>query len=436
MTRVEPAAVGLFPGGVPRMKGRPRRARRWLVRRALRAFMLAHAAAMRAARLLPARASDPPTGEGHEILLTGTFYSDNWIAAHLRPLAASAGCARLIMVSARSVPDIDKVDVVRPPRFLVILAGEVPARLVWFVWTALRRRPHVVGGFHLLVNGLVAALVARLIGARSLYFCVGGAMEVVDGGIWAENRVFGQMETPDPVIEERLVRAAGQFDLLVAMGTNTIRYFRGRGVEGSIHAIAGGIDGRRFRPSEAPASVDLVTVGRLEPIKRVDLFLHAVARIAARVPGVTAVVVGEGSLRASLERLAVELGIGGQVRFVGRQEDVAAWLRLARLFVLTSDSEGLPLSVMEAMMCGLPPVASRVGDLSDLVEHGVNGYLVGQRAPEAFAEPILELLLDPRLRARFSEAARRSAEKHDIGAVSLRWDAVLAGSRGGRAAPQ
>ena len=399
--------------------------------------MLAHAAAMRAASLLPARPNDPPTGEGHEILLTGTFYSDNWIAAHLRPLAASPACARVSMVSVRPVPDIDKVEVVRPPLFLIALAGEVPARLVWFIWTAVRRRPHVVGGFHLLVNGLVAALVARLIGARSLYFCVGGAMEVVDGGIWAENRVFGQMETADPVIEEMLLRAVGQFDLIVAMGTNTIRYFRGRGVEGSLHAIAGGIDGRRFGPSTAAASVDLVIVGRLEPIKRVDLFLHAVARIAARIPGVTAVVVGEGSLRPSLERLAVDLGIGGQVRFVGRQDDVAVWLRSARLLVLTSDSEGLPLSVMEAMMCGLPPVASRVGDLSDLVEHGVNGYLVGPRAPEAFAERILELLLDPRLRARFSEAARRSAERHDIAEVSRRWDAVLAdGSRGGTSAPQ
>jgi glycosyltransferase involved in cell wall biosynthesis len=391
--------------------------------------MLAHAAAMRAASFLRARPSDPPAGQGHEILLTGTFYSDNWIASHLRPLAASAACARVRMVSVRPLPGIHKVEVVRPPRLLVVLAGEVPARLVCFVWTALRRRPHVVGGFHLLVNGLVAALVGRLIGARSLYFCVGGAMEVVDGGIRAENRLFGKMETADPVIEERLVRAVGQFDIVVTMGSNTIHYFRGRGVEGVFHAIPGGIDGRRFRPSAAPVSADLVLVGRLEPIKRVDLFLRAVARVAARLPEVKAVVVGEGSLRASLEQLAVELGIGGHTSFVGRRSDVEALLNSARLFVLTSDSEGLPLSVMEAMMCGLPAVASRVGDLSDLVEHGVNGYLVEKRTPEAFAEPILELLLDPGRRARFSEAARRSAEKHDISAVSRRWDSVLGARR-------
>src|SRR5574341_2040542 len=109
----------------------------------------------------------------YEILLTGTYYADNWILAHLGPLAMSKRCARIRMVSVSPVPSAHKVEGIYPPALLVRALGAVPARLLTFVWFGLRTRPHILGGFHLLVNGLVVALLSRLIGARSLYFCVG-----------------------------------------------------------------------------------------------------------------------------------------------------------------------------------------------------------------------------------------------------------------------
>ena len=103
-----------------------------------------------------------------------------------------------------------------------------------------------------------------------------------------------------------------------------------------------------------------------------------------------------------------------------------SWLRRARVFVLTSDSEGLPLSTMEAMMCGLPVVASAVGDLSDLVSDGVNGYLIEERTPENFSKRILDLLTNTERLGRFAKAARHSIERHNVDAVIQTWDAILA----------
>lgn len=402
------------------------RVRRALVHRALRLLLSLHALALALARLIGGRPRPAPGDGGLDILLTGTFHSENWIAAHLRPLAASSRCASVRVVSASPIPAIEKVTAIHPPRWLARAIGAVPARLLVFAWTAVRTRPHVVGGFHLLVNGLLAAVVARLVGARSLYFCVGGAMEVLDGGIHAENRLFALLETADPLVEERLIRSVAAFDIVVTMGGRAAEFFQSRGVEASFHVLPGGIDAARFAPALEGRRVgpgrttDVILVGRLAPIKRVDIFLRALAQVR----GVTAAIVGDGALRASLERLARRLRVDDRVTFAGERSDVQDWLRRASALVLTSDSEGLPLSVLEAMACGLPVVVSAVGELPDVVEDGVNGYLVRSRDPAAFAGRIRDVL-DPERRPAFSRAARRAAERHDIAAAAARWECVL-----------
>jgi len=400
------------------------RLRLWLVHRGVRALMAVYAAAMAVARVLRAEPRTPASRQ-YEILLTGTFYSDNWVASHLRPLARSRHCARVQVVTDYPVSPIDKVEIVAPPVWLKRLAGAVPARLLTFFWIGWRARPHFVGGFHLLFNGLAAALLGRLIGARSLYFCVGGPTEVLGGGIQSENRLFEKLEKPDAIVERRLLRALGGFDLIVTMGSTAREFFRHQGVTTPVHVVAGGLDADRYTPSETPPTTDLVFVGRLAPIKRVDLFLQTVRQMRERMPGVSATVVGDGPLREPLERLASDLGIAANVRFVGRQANVETWLRQARLFLLTSDSEGLSLALIEAMLCGLPAVVSRVGDLGDLVEDGRNGYLVGERRAEPFAARALEILESRERLAAFSRAARAAAQRYELAACSRLWDGIL-----------
>jgi len=396
---------------------------RSLARGAVRALLLAHAGSLRLLRTLgPRRRATPPR---IDILLTGTFHSDNWAAAHLRPLAASKRCARVRVVSTFPLAPIDKVEVTRPPWLLARAVGAVPARLLAFAWIALRERPHVVGGFHLLVNALLAQVVATLVGARSLYFCVGGPAEVVGGGVGGENRLFSRVGGPDAQAERRLRDAVKSFDLVITMGRGAARYFQEAGVgAGAIQVLAGGIDGRRFRRADGAAECDLIFVGRLAEVKRVDVFLEVVARVTDVMPEVRAVVVGDGPMRRSLESLAARLGLEGRVSFVGSRVLVEEELQRARIFVLTSDSEGLPLSVVEAMMCGLPVVVSDVGDVRDIVEDNVNGYVVPPRAVGAFASRIAGLLREPRRLARFSEAALRAASVHELTRAVERWDAV------------
>ncbi len=371
------------------------------------------------------RAAAP--GEGQEILLTGQFHADNWATAHLRPLAAAENCAHVTVVATYPVPPLPKVTLVRPPRWLQWVLGSAGARLATLTWLALRDRPHIVGGFHLLLNGLAAAVVARLCGARALYFCVGGPAEVLGGGIQSENRLFGRLKAGDPVIEGRLIRAVAAFDLVVTMGSRAVRFFQSRGIRTRFHVVSGGIDVAEFRPGpdDAEPTNDLILVGRLAEIKRIDVFLRALQRVAQRIPTVSALIVGEGEKRLELGRLAQQLGLADYVTFAGHRRDVAALLRRSRIFVLTSDSEGLALSLMEAMSCGLPAVVSDVGDLADLVAPGVNGYLVPPGAPDQFADAIVALLSRRETWARFSQAAYAAARRHESAAVARQWDEIL-----------
>lgn len=372
------------------------------------------------------RKRQPISPDGCEIMLTGRFDSANWILAHLGPLSASKECKRLWMISTNPVPELPKVVAIYPPKWLMKTVGATTARLLTFVWAARRKRPDFVGGFHLILNGIVAAMVGPLAGARSMYFCVGGPAEIQDGGVHSQDNPFAKMETVDRVVERRLLRIISSFDAIITMGTRAVAFFRGQGIDTHFHVVSGGIDSHRFYAEEAPRSIDLILTGRLVPIKRMDVFLEAVQRVAERLPDVRVAIVGNGRLRTELEQMTGALGIGGNVTFAGHQDNVHDWLRRAKIFVLTSDSEGLSLSMMEAMMSGLPVVVSDVGDLGDLVESGVNGYLVPRRSPELFAERLVELLSDEEKLANFSQAASRSAMRYETQVTIARWDDILA----------
>ena len=361
----------------------------------------------------------------YKIVLTGTFYSDNWITSHLKPLAGSRKCDRLYMVATRRVPSIANVKAVYAPRWLVKVVGEVPARLMLFALVCFRVKPELIGGFHLLINGMAAGLLAAGMGVKSIYFCGGGIREVKGGGYTTESKLFSRLEKPSQSIEKNLLRFLDTIDIVIAMGSSAVRFFADKGVKSSFYIVPGGFDGKRYYPSKTSRKDDLILVGRLSEVKCVDLFLAAIKQLAERLPTISATIVGDGPLKSELEKMAVDLGIAGNVNFAGMQKSVEDFLRNGKVFVLTSSSEGLSLAMVEAMLCGLVPVVSDVGDLGDLVENGENGYLVKQREPEAFAAIIDSILKDNVLREQLSANARKSAEKLIDVNTSRQWDGIL-----------
>jgi glycosyltransferase involved in cell wall biosynthesis len=138
--------------------------------------------------------------------------------------------------------------------------------------------------------------------------------------------------------------------------------------------------------------------------------LEAFRRVRRRAPAARLLLVGEGPLRSALEKAAAGPDLDGAVYFAGYRADVAALLSRCDLFVLSSLEEGMPNALLEAMAAGIPSVVTDVGGNAEVIEEGITGYLVPASDPEALAGRITDLLLDPDLRRRQGEVARRRFE--------------------------
>jgi len=161
-----------------------------------------------------------------------------------------------------------------------------------------------------------------------------------------------------------------------------------------------------------PEEIYLIgTAGRLEPIKRLDLFLAMAGGISTRLPQVRFIVVGEGSEKGRLRQLAAKNGLQESVLFPGHREDIYDVLRAMDIFVSCSDHEGLPMILLEALFLGVPVVARPVGGIPEVLETGINGVLVNDDRPEAFAEACLRLLANADLRGRLARAGTETVRQ-------------------------
>lgn len=167
-------------------------------------------------------------------------------------------------------------------------------------------------------------------------------------------------------------------------------------------------------------------VANLRQCKDLPTFVRAMGRVLPRHPGARALIVGQpiplepdvpGEVEAEIERQGLE----GRVAVTGFRADVPAILDRLAVFCLTSEREGMPNVVLEAMAAGLPVVATRVGGVPELVREGRNGFLVERGDDEALARHVDRLLADPGLASELGENGRRLASaEHDCGRAARR----------------
>ena len=162
-------------------------------------------------------------------------------------------------------------------------------------------------------------------------------------------------------------------------------------------------------PATPEAEFRLLFVGRLAPVKDLSTLLYAVARAAERVPNLSLSVVGDGPARLGLEELARSLKLEDRVRFFGQQLATAPFFCSADLFVMSSLSEGLPMSLLQAASVGLPAVVTQVGGMEEVLRLSGGGILTPVCDREAMADAIVRIATDPSLR---EELGRRALESY------------------------
>ena len=147
--------------------------------------------------------------------------------------------------------------------------------------------------------------------------------------------------------------------------------------------------------------------GRLDPVKNLDRLADVFAGCLRQQSRLWLLIVGDGSERKRLESLCREKRIHDHIVFTGQQENVISYLRAMDVFLLTSLREQMPMTVLEAMAVGIPVVATKVGEIPYLIDHGIDGFILDVDAPIGVYVRLLLTLLSRRDRVRVGEAARQ-----------------------------
>lgn len=278
-------------------------------------------------------------------------------------------------------------------------------RLIWALQRLFRReRPDVVHthGWGTLLEGLLAA---RLAGVPAVVHGEHGTLQLKRHQRWLQRQAWLSADRVLSVSSRLAERMASEMRLPA----------------GRVTTIRNGVDLTRFSSSSRSVARETLgvpaealvfgTVGRLVPVKDHATLLQAFAHVSRDRIDALLLVSGEGPLRAPLLARARELGVDDRVRFLGHRQDVETVLAALDVFVLSSVSEGLSNTILEAMASGLPVVATRVGGADELVLDGETGLLVPPAAPDAMAAALRQLVANERGRRSMGTAARDRAER-------------------------
>jgi Glycosyltransferase len=278
--------------------------------------------------------------------------------------------------------------------------GSRALRLARMIKELRKNPPNILQSQHFFTN-LYAVAAARAIRAHD----VGAMRSDAIGEVRATGAMFGRMSLHLP----RLIAANSQIAIqnAIKLGVPTAR----------LHHLPNVVDTERFKPGvrKDEQTIRLLAVGRLHKAKRFDRFISLVARINNQVAQVKikAMIVGDGPERMQLEQQAAELGLlPDAIEFRGPQAEMASIYRDADILVLTSDREGTPNVVLEAMASGLPVVATRVGGVSQIVQDEQTGYTANPDDEERLTSLLLKLISDRALRMRMGCRGRDYIESN------------------------
>lgn len=181
--------------------------------------------------------------------------------------------------------------------------------------------------------------------------------------------------------------------------------------------ILNGVDIKKYQVSKKQNGneiIKLIHVGRFSPVKNHNLLIDALKIVSDKKDNVKLYLVGDGELRKEIEDKIIRLNLTDKVELLGIREDIPNLLANSDIFVMSSDWEGLPLVLLEALAAGLPIISTDVGGVPDIIENNVNGILVKPNDSISLSKAIINLSENKELREKMSEINKIYSLKFDI----------------------
>jgi glycosyltransferase involved in cell wall biosynthesis len=342
---------------------------------------------------------------------------DHSATNHFNAIIGSRPDIDLTVMRDSTLKSLPELQVVTLPRMIAALPApfRITYRLVRSIVEIHRRRIDFVHGICLSPQ-IYTAWIAALLTRRKLgATLVAGIREVyLSGEMMARLALFVLRRT----------------DVVAVTGEKTRSELVKSGLDPERVVVVNNVtDVKRFTPDpDRRKDYDIVSTNRLYPVKNLETMLEAIALVREKKPDLRVAMGGDGPEMEKLQKLSATLGLEDCVDFLGflETDEVARVLNSGRIFALTSRAEGLPISVLEAMACGLPCVVSNVGDMLNVARHDWNGFIIEDcRDAKAFADAFLQILENPDVEERLSKNALEVRSTHSVEAVAMTWKRIL-----------
>ena len=347
-------------------------------------------------------------------ILIYALLSDEKLMSKLQPLA-ELEMVRTIYLIRRDPFVLDKVRTYCPPALFRLNNITLEFyRLFIGTYLCLFKRIDIIMGIYILWHGVLAWALGKLFGKPVIQNLIGDEFL-----LWQRNEWM-----------KRIILSA---DAIITRGDVTRSQLIEIGMKGNrIFPIPNVFDFHKVPPAPKKAKqFDLIYTGSLTPLKRIDILIDAVYLVKVKYGLYTSVaIIGDGPLQATCRKHIRRLDMENQFTFFGYQNDIYNYLHQARIFIMTSEHEGFPMSMVEAMACGLPCIMPDVSNIPTVAIHGHNALLAPVGKPETFATHIHSLLTDEALYKRLAGNALQirdeKAREYSVEAITSRWRLVLA----------
>ena len=205
---------------------------------------------------------------------------------------------------------------------------------------------------------------------------------------------------------------------ITVTGNNSRKYLIQQRIPGEkIFILPNTLDFTLFRKLGLNKEYDIISLGRISEEKHIEIIVKIVAELKAKVPNIKAAIGGNGPQKEMVINLVKQLKLDQNIDVCGfiPDEELTSFFNKGKIFLLTSETEGFPRTIIQAAACGLPVVASNVGDITDVIDHGINGFLVNEYSNvKEFSSRVFQLLNDHELYEQFSITLEKKVKQQFV----------------------
>lgn len=347
-----------------------------------------------------------------ENLLVTLKLMESSVKTLMAPILSLDTVSSITVVRNTVGPNLEKIKYVCPPRTI----SKVPllniiSRLFLIIYQGKKNKPPFIIGYYLMPHGVLTFIAACILRVPS---CI-----CIIGDIYKHSKI--------PFFGKPLMYILKKSDIVTVTGAKSRNFLISKGVsEEKIYILPNTIDVERFKPLASDKKYDILSLGRLSKEKRLDILLHIISRLKENGHDLKVAIVGDGDERERLVSLSKELSLEKYVEFIGFSKEVEKYYESSKIFLLTSEREGLPLTIVEAMSCGVPVVSSNVGDIEDIISDGKNSFLVESFDDiDSYIEKISMLIKDRELYSKISAEASKVRIIYSFSNATKVWEEIL-----------